>query len=715
MSEDAQHVQYILLAEFDIDKGASLTHQYPSDTGTNEQMLSELMLPDGAHMRSEDWTILFLNQKIEDSEKTVAENDDGNNTEEKPLLYVLNLVRTKHDVTARRGANVRAMAICTRHQYLHIYKPVLLLAMENYFQAPSIAILESLYRAVNSMDLSHIPDFTFHERQILRAAESKDMFEEKFLAMEAHRSLANGMANSTSTDKLSELGMSQYGGSAMNIHSSEDTNGTPERMRRGTYIDLTSGQRREMLPTIGKDRHFYETKVVYDGIKLPIRVPLTLNAEEVGDFSLIKLLTTFSPSVVAPSTHPYHPHLDTNGSTTHPIIILLNALITQKRIIFLGHGHPSGEVANYVLAACSMGSGCGTTLRGFTERAFPYANLASVDDLSKCPGFIAGVTNPTFEDHSSWWDVLCNISTGKITVSKDIEPLVPAGKRHSDTNDDFAMGSLSIGRASSTSLAMSRYSSSDASDTNTDNEFMNDVLSAIHSHYGEAAIRAKFEEYMQRFVRLAALYEIETYHSTKIGSTTSRIADPLGIQGESLVFADEAARQREVAANTNRIEGWRQTISYRYYQKDYIANGNRSVIKNMDVYRHISRLKMLRNMPEEQVIALFKLFLDVIKTDDQITEFLSYLPQNQGGLLPLGFGLFHPSPQVRKYTVEFFNRLDQHVVGRRFTQTLNRFQKLAYERLNQNPNSSEQPHKRPSTPMGSQHGYGRSPTPVDQY
>jgi len=40
----------------------------------------------------------------------------------------------------------------------------------------------------------------------------------------------------------------------------------------------------------------------------------------------------------------------------------------------------------------------------------------------------------------------------------------------------------------------------------------------------------------------------------------------------------------------------------------------------MDVYRHISRLKMLKNLPEEQVNALFKLFLDVIKTDDQITE-----------------------------------------------------------------------------------------------
>lgn len=105
----------------------------------------------------------------------------------------------------------------------------------------------------------------------------------------------------------------------------------------------------------------------------------------------------------------------------------------------------------------------------------------------------------------------------------------------------------------------------------------------------------------------------------------------------------------------------------------------------MDVYRHISRLKMLKNLPEEQVNALFKLFLDVIKTDDQITEvclieyitvanafldsstdfflqLLAYLPQNQGGLLPLGFGLFHPSAQVRRYTVDFFNRLDQHPV-----------------------------------------------------
>jgi len=47
----------------------------------------------------------------------------------------------------------------------------------------------------------------------------------------------------------------------------------------------------------------------------------------------------------------------------------------------LGHLKPSGEVANFVLAACALGS-CGI-LRGYSERCFPYTNLAGLDDLLK--------------------------------------------------------------------------------------------------------------------------------------------------------------------------------------------------------------------------------------------------------------------------------------------------------------------------------------------
>ena len=40
----------------------------------------------------------------------------------RPFLYVLNLVRTKHIANVKRGARTKAMAICTQHQFLHVYK-----------------------------------------------------------------------------------------------------------------------------------------------------------------------------------------------------------------------------------------------------------------------------------------------------------------------------------------------------------------------------------------------------------------------------------------------------------------------------------------------------------------------------------------------------------------------------------------------------------------
>ncbi|CAJ0844011.1 6051_t:CDS:10, partial [Entrophospora sp. SA101] len=569
------HVIHILLAEFDIDKGSSLTHQYPVATGTAENLLAELMLPDGAHLRTEDWTVFFLNQKTPDPDKIISSSlDEINVTKDEdednmPLLYALNLVRTK-------GAVVKAMAICTRHQYLHIYKPVLLLALDKYFQNPSVECLALLYDAVNSMDVNNMPHFSPHEKVILRTSENKDIFEEKFSTFETNK------------------------------HESS--------------------------------------------------VPLTVNPEEVGDFSLIKLITTFTPSSPTTFTHPFHPHLDSSGNQTHPIILLLNALLTQKRIIFLGQGHPSGEVANYVLSACAMGSGSGGVLRGFTERAFPYTNLTNVDDLLKVPGFIAGVTNRIFEDHSSWWDVLCNIDTGKITVSKDIS--TPSY----GTNPDERLDESTKSPASSKSESWGR----DKWDT-TDNEFMAEVMHAIQHHYGETTIRCKFQEYVQRFVRLTALYEVETFGSTKIDMMPEN-TDHGGILGTGLAFQDENSKLRED------------------FQK-YLRTRS---IKAFDVYHQVSKLKNLKNMQEEEVETLYKALMTNVVTDEQIIEFLSYLPQNQGGLFPIGFGLFYPLKSVRNYTIELFNRINTHTTGSKFILSLNYFQKFAYERQLANLHEKQQ-------------------------
>ena len=78
-----------------------------------------------------------------EEDSTTAEGRDDNkddDIQEEPLIYVLNLVNTKYDSTVERydicasifrcfswtdkcrGAVVKAMAICTRHPFLHIYK-----------------------------------------------------------------------------------------------------------------------------------------------------------------------------------------------------------------------------------------------------------------------------------------------------------------------------------------------------------------------------------------------------------------------------------------------------------------------------------------------------------------------------------------------------------------------------------------------------------------
>lgn len=59
------------------------------------------------------------------------------------------------------------------------------------------------------------------------------------------------------------------------------------------------------------------------------------------------------------------------------------------------------------------------------------------------PGYIAGVTNPRFEDLHAW-DVLFNLENGKVTVAKDMEPAPPlaSNPRPAMTRDAFSNGSL---------------------------------------------------------------------------------------------------------------------------------------------------------------------------------------------------------------------------------------------------------------------------------
>jgi hypothetical protein len=97
--------------------------------------------------------------------------------------------------------------------------------------------------------------------------------------------------------------------------------------------------------------------------------------------------------------------------------------------------------------------------------------------------------------------------------------------------------------------------------------FLLQILSSIQAHYGEMAIRSKFQDYVTRFVQLASLYEEQTYGQTTIGLNRSNTPESTKYLGTGLVFSDESSRAREISINASRIEGWRATTSYKYLQE----------------------------------------------------------------------------------------------------------------------------------------------------
>lgn len=83
-------------------------------------------------------------------------------------------------------------------------------------------------------------------------------------------------------------------------------------------------------------------------------------------------------------------------------------------------------------------------------------------------------------------------------------------------------------------------------------------MTAIAYHYGEPMVRARFTEYVTRFIRLASRYEEDTFGSTSIGFSSTSYSD--GQLGSGTMLDDSV---RETSAS--RIEGWRRTASYDYY------------------------------------------------------------------------------------------------------------------------------------------------------
>jgi Stabilization of polarity axis len=150
-------------------------------------------------------------------------------------------------------------------------------------------------------------------------------------------------------------------------------------------LDLLDDPYEIEIPTL-----FMGNMQLTTGVTLPLKIPLLSYSAEIGSFSVQSLVNLFQsiqilPAVSSPlkwykgGCYSYHPHIDYGPNTT-PLSLLLYALLSEKRVVFLGYGRPSGQVAECVLACVALAS-AGDLIPGTVTRCFPYASLANIEAL----------------------------------------------------------------------------------------------------------------------------------------------------------------------------------------------------------------------------------------------------------------------------------------------------------------------------------------------
>jgi hypothetical protein len=142
-------------------------------------------------------------------------------------------------------------------------KPLLLLALEEYFTSPSDDVLRRLFDTCNSIPIDGMPTLSRNEKILLRSSERKDLLVEKY------------------QDELSRLYAATGGDEGRRTRQSSSSSAMPsvfemDKQRKDSLQDPSE----RSLP---RDTHWFETKVEFRGIKVPIRIPMTTFAEDVGE------------------------------------------------------------------------------------------------------------------------------------------------------------------------------------------------------------------------------------------------------------------------------------------------------------------------------------------------------------------------------------------------------------------------------------------------
>ena len=394
-------VDFILVAEFDIDTGSTLRHQYPTDIpGYKADFFAELMLPEGVHNREVDFNYIFLNRSsphidqhlwlYPDQEAKSATASKEKCLQQEPkqgscesidskgyFLYGINMVKTKYDSSVRRGAIVKSMCIFSRYQFVESFKRPLELALENYFRAQSVNVLKDLFQMMNAIDLTDLPRPSFLECGMMRrgvvydtvsqeqASDHQPSNWEEILMLNFFCFEEDGVEGGGGERSLPILG----DGSSPADDSNSESQGIDDASASVTAIAIAPSDVQVQVKTGGGEgekggngvaplaRPSASKLVKNSPLKnIPLKIPIYRTPDEVGNIYVTLLLKTFGEATM----RIYH------------------SILTQQRVLFVGYNHAASEVAQMVLSAVGM---VAPPLTNIVRRTYPYANLSDLSFL----------------------------------------------------------------------------------------------------------------------------------------------------------------------------------------------------------------------------------------------------------------------------------------------------------------------------------------------
>lgn len=373
-----KNAEYIVTAEFHVDKGPSLIHQYPNQLPGihNLVFLPELMVPDQIHKRLEDYTLFLLFKNRSTGEFQYLKDKF---CESKPY-FMYTIVNNTKDELVRRGSVIKSLTLITRLSYFKNFKPLLLIALDKYFNNNNIHILQHLHESINSKNFSLYPS-------------GKDISIVKKL-------LITSILDLPINDKI------YY-----------------DELFRTKLLELDNSKKSDLF--IRKDLS-YNSIISFNNMNIPIKIPMIEIPDNLGDYlnptdlnfksNLIQLIN----SKLATDYLNYE--LTIYGLQTPSIILIINAILTGKRVLLMSYENSSGFIIDFILSIIKIVSG-GGILSGLLENynVFPMLDVSKIDFMEQCSSFLAGTINPFFKNNESLWDVLYDLDANEILLSKDLD------------------------------------------------------------------------------------------------------------------------------------------------------------------------------------------------------------------------------------------------------------------------------------------------------